>query len=108
MLRLNEISEFSKKSLHPMDTEESMADDIFSKLSPLHERLINSLKSDAYEDEANAEKLVDDGLLFVALPELLFSTIAEVVNVSNYKKGKEDEIEKINKDLGINIKKEQI
>ena len=109
MISLYEISEFSKKSLHnPIETDENITDDIFIKLSPLHEKLINSLKSETNGEKSYTEKIVDDGLLFVALPEFLFTKISEVINSSNYKKGKDDEIKKINQDLGINIKKEQI
>lgn len=111
MISLFEISEFSKKDLRKHTDNESdgsIALDIYAKLSPFHERITRSILKELQADTLTNDKLLRTSLLLVALPEFLFTKIGEIANTLNYKKGKDDEITRINKELNINIKKEQI
>jgi hypothetical protein len=97
MLTFYEISEFSKKSLkNPFDNNGGVSDDIYHTMSSLYDKIKKTLREEVSNSDGKVEKIVDDGLIFVALPEFIFTKVADIANTSNYKKGKDEEIRKIN------------
>ncbi len=109
MISLYELSEFARKSLYKTDDVDGpIPDDLVSKMHPFHEQILNALKEEFKIETHSSESNLNNPLLFVALPEFLLTTISYIINVANYKKGKDEELKNINDTLKINIKKDHI